>query len=912
MPNYPFVTAAIEKFLQHTKNQYNEDLVTRYSRAMEVQVNVHPGDGTLSEDARNVFTNGTLSWFNFRVPRKAMSDPEHNDWKIKWPLESYADGIGMTGWDWDKRVSRWVAYDFDNITEHAKGVGIADNDLIEVAEKAKNIKWVQVRKSTGGGGLHLYVYLNSAKPPKTENHNEHAALARSILGLMSAEAGFDFQAKLDVCGSNMWIWHTKLSEENEGLKIIKQHEYELVDWPLNWKDHLPVITRKRQRIVLTGVEDTDESSFNTLSNARKREPLDDVHKAMIDYLESGDFQVIWNSDHHCLQTHSFALLEYAQYLKGKNDPIRGIYKTSSRGNDKAKPNCFCFPMESGAWKIVRFGRGVAEAKTWQHDKENWTWCFFNRRPDLAMAALACDALESTGRGYEFINISDAQEAISHLGTMLKLPDNFEDRKLAFKSHKDGRLIVTAPQMGSDTEDDMRATGWVLEAGKKWQQIYDVQTRIKDTSAVAPELDDVDGQVRALNTTAMDSSGFMLKHVSGEWSHQPMTSVKNYLKSRGYKSDEADAILGDSSFRAWRTVNIPFGPEYPGNRDWNRDAAQLRYVSAEVEPSEVKHPHWDMVMAHCGRDLDNQIKVSPWAKKYGILSGRDYLIMWIACMLREPFDRLPYLFFFGNQNCGKSIFQEAIGLLMTKGCVQADTALQNTAGFNGEIHEAVLCFVEEVDLSKAGTIAYNRIKEYVTNDKISVHVKFMQPFMASNTTHWCQMANNRDSLPIFPGDTRIIIMHVADLMNEIPKAILLTRLQEEAPHFMRTLFDLQLPAFTGRLRLPIITTSSKEAAEEAGRDALEVFLEENVYYVPGSKIEFKDFFMRFNDSLQGWEKTFWPKRKVATNMPTEYPIGVSTGNKRYIGNIDFQPAENNFDAPRLILHDKKLVLEKVTE
>ena len=184
-------------------------------------------------------------------------------------------------------------------------------------------------------------------------------------------------------------------------------------------------------------------------------------------------------------------------------------------------------------------------------------------------------------------------------------------------------------------------------------------------------------------------------------------------------------------------------------------------------------------------------------------------------------------------------------------------------------------------------------------------------MAPNTTHWCQMANNRDSLPIFPGDARIIIMYVADLMNEIPKEILLTRLKEEAPHFMRTLLDLQLPAFTGRLRLPIITTSSKEAAEEAGRDALEVFLKDNTFHVPGAKIDFKDFYLQFHESLQGWEKAFRPKRKVVANMPPEYPIGVSTGNKRYIGNISFQPAEGK-PIPRLILQDKKLISIETVE
>ena len=125
--------------------------------------------------------------------------------------------------------------------------------------------------------------------------------------------------------------------------------------------------------------------------------------------------------------------------------------------------------------------------------------------------------------------------------------------------------------------------------------------------------------------------------------------------------------------------------------------------------------------------------------------------------------------------------------------------------------------------------------------------------------------------------------------------------------MRTLIDLQIPPDSGRLRLPIINTSSKQAAEESNRDALEVFLEENTYYSPGAKVEFKDFFTKFHEILPVWEKTFWQKRQVSMGMPQKFPIGAGTGNKRYIGNMSFEKCEVEEGVKPLILDGKRLIM-----
>ena len=104
-------------------------------------------------------------------------------------------------------------------------------------------------ESTGGSGIHLYVYADEAGIP-TENHTVHSALARCILGMASSETGFDFASQIDACGGNMWAWHRKMTKENEGLKLLKAATKVLgeADLPANWRDHIEVVTRRRSKI----------------------------------------------------------------------------------------------------------------------------------------------------------------------------------------------------------------------------------------------------------------------------------------------------------------------------------------------------------------------------------------------------------------------------------------------------------------------------------------------------------------------------------------------------------------------------------------------------------------------------------------------------------------------------------------
>jgi hypothetical protein len=290
----PLVSEALHNFLHARKTPANADLVGHWSIAMETQLNVIVGDGEPVAGKKSTWSNGSDTWHSIRIPKNAATDATWEDYKIGYPFDLYAEGIGMTGFDWKARRSRHFGYDFDALTGHAKGIGVSDQDLQRVKEAACALPYVEVRRSTGGGGIHLYVYLNDEGVP-TENHTEHAALARCILGMMSAEVGFDFASQIDACGHVMWIWHRKMSAENHGLEIIKPATKRLgmADMPANWRDHIEVVRGRRTKVRINALAEDDTDPFEALASSRTIIPLDDSHKAQIEALMRSGATTVW-------------------------------------------------------------------------------------------------------------------------------------------------------------------------------------------------------------------------------------------------------------------------------------------------------------------------------------------------------------------------------------------------------------------------------------------------------------------------------------------------------------------------------------------------------------------------------------------------------------------------------------------
>ncbi len=268
---------------------------------------------------------------------------------MKYDLATHVEGIGCTGFDFGKRVSRWFGFDFDSIAGHKGGKQLSDEELKAVREAAWNIPWLEIRKSTGGKGLHLYIRCDK-QGISVENHTEHAALGRAVLEMISSAVDYDFEAKADCCGGNMWIWHRKITKDNEGLKLLKPatEQIKAEDVPGDWRSHLPVVKRKRATQRVIGVPGKADDEFDELVSFRKRVPFTEEHKQIMDALSGNGFTMVYQRDNHLVQTHTARL---TQLVDDPSFKIKGIFQTISEGTDPGTPNAYMFPWSKGGWAV---------------------------------------------------------------------------------------------------------------------------------------------------------------------------------------------------------------------------------------------------------------------------------------------------------------------------------------------------------------------------------------------------------------------------------------------------------------------------------------------------------------------------------------------------------------------------------
>jgi hypothetical protein len=265
---------------------------------------------------------------------------------------------------------------------------------------------------------------------------------------------------------------------------------------------------------------------------------------------------------------------------------------------------------------------------------------------------------------------------------------------------------------------------------------------------------------------------------------------------------------------------------------------------------------------------------------------------MACALRDPFQPLPYLFLYGGENCGKSTFHESFNCLITKGIVSANQALTSQSGFNGELSSAIIAFIEEIDISKTPG-AHAKIKEWLVAPNIPIRRMRTDTYSIPNKIKFIQVANHPENCPIFPGDTRISMIYVPPLPDnvEIPKIKLMELLVAEAGDFLRTLMNLELPITEGRMHLPIVETENKSRMQDARRTPIERFMSESCFPVEGEKIALEDFLVKFAEWIDPADKQKWEGQDIVVKALSKiYPIGRSTDNRKFIGNLSWEKKE----------------------
>lgn len=808
-----------------------------YHEGLEAQIFVAEDDG---ERVGKGFKKGSDFWYHFR--KTSSKDP-------KYDIAEHAESIGVTGWNWKNKVSEFVGFDFDSLVGHKKG--LTDEELLAIKDKASSIPWITVRRSTSGNGLHFYVHFR--KPIDTCDRREHALLAEAILSNLSILVEFDFKRFVDKSGGILWIW-SRRANKPRSFELIKQGA-PLEKVPPDWKERA---LREKVKSVAQNVKHLK------LSNKQK-ELISWFNKQ----LEPGQPGATWwwDAEMHMLVCHTYDLARAHEALN-----LRGIFETISTGKDCPNDqNCFAFPIKNDAWVIRRHSPGTTEATSWHRDKSGWTFCFYNRIPSLTDLSRTFGGNLTSKGDYSFRG-----EVIQRVLDNLLVEDFTVDERLLarnfrIKKIKGAKIVLSCDRLSGEPELE----GWVNDA-RKYEKVLDIIVEDKEVSAP----DDLLRYVVADET----GSGWFL-NTKDMWIRHDKGNIADVLTALGHDPKTIKETLGQCIMNPWVLVNEPFGPEYLGDRLWNKYAAQLA-----VSPEEGDWSFWKDILKHLGRDISGAVAKDGWCKLYGITTGGEYLKLWIASMIQYPMEPLPYLFFYGDQLTGKSTFFEMIDeCLVRRGVANAGIAIASNDGFNKEIAGSVLCYIDEVDLSTS-KVAYSRVKEWITAKKILVHEKKLTPLPLDNSTHWVHCANDPAFCPVSMGDTRIMFIHVPKIEVVLTKTIIFERLKEQAPAFLfEILHNTDIPPAQDRLRIPLIDTADKREEQVYKASDVVKFITEKCFIVPGHLVSYAEFCEKFSVWTTRPDK--WNQISIGKAIPKtkDMPVkGRSTTHKNavYLGNITF--------------------------
>ncbi len=913
------LTDAISKLLEL---KTHSNLAEMYHEGMECQINVNNMGQTQAEDGNYFQDDAGNRWYNIRIPKNADTIPEFNlDRKVPFDLERYAMGIGLTGWNWKKLTSVFCIYDFDTIVGHSDNhtAKISESEMERVRVAASSIPWVTTRRSTGGKGLHLHVEFpipeseDEANFIKTHNHSEHAALARSILGQMSALADYDFSAAVDICGGNTWFYHLKMvPTKGEGLKTIKDAErpIDIEEIPKNWRDHIRVTSGKGMKVIPEAVIKAGlEDQYTQMVSGRKFIELDVKHKKLFKFLTDKGLYWHWEGeDIRRLVTHTTHLKKaYQSMVFDTGERVKGFFETSSSGSTDY--NCYCFPIRNGGWIVRRYSPGTKEHDSWNQDGSGWTRCWFNRDVTFEIACRSASGTVHPDKGYySFKEGIHASEALKILNLDLKIPSSYSNQPVILRLNKFNKVSIVyegANELAAKGLGD----GWFLDSKKK-EVSYTYKNDVLTTLDESEDTADVDGMLRHLISQGQDA-GWCLNNAHG-WIFEPIANIKLALAgAMGFSIKQLMQMLGSSVIDAWELTNRPFQAEYPGARVWNKDAAQLAYLPDLSNPPEPKdYKNWTSILNHIGGGLTEYILTDKWCVDNGIKTGGEYLKLWCASLFQYPMEPLPYLFLYGKQNTGKSMFHEALSMLFTKGYVRADSALNSKNDFNGELEGAVLCVVEETNVG-GNKASANKMKDWVTSPKMSIHPKGGTPFTVDNSSHWVQCANDHSYCPQLDNDTRVTMVYVPQLNRDeyIPKGVFEIMLREEAKAFTTSLMSIVIPKSSDRLRIPIIETQEKKMAEADNKCPVLAFLEEGYEYSEGQAIEVSELHDKFMETIDKAEASHWPRSKFRTTIPPQYAKGKFLDNKMYVGNIWWRDKPIILEREgKFIVYDGKIILD----
>lgn len=668
---------------------------------------------------------------------------------------------GTAGWEWQTKKQHFVGIDIDTAVGHKNG--LSDAQLEPVIEALGLIPWAEVRRSSGGQGLHVFVHFQIAVEVATRA--ESSALARAVITQMSRLASFDFKSVKDCAGGNMWIY--KANAPATAYAVIKEASCQLdaTDLPPGWRE-------------------APEAKLRKLDFAPSTVELSAEHLAIEKQISSLG-TTIYIPEYGCWHIHTYAL---QQAHKSYN--YRGHFETESPGSEVGKPNGYMFPLPGGGLLVKRFG-GAREHESW-FDGANGQYAYLNL--DIPFSkALKHFAVNKTTQGYAF-TCDKLRLMLKAIGVPLEIPGAFGPRALFLKSSRDECQIRVEKQ-----DADGQVPEWT-STKDAWQRSFLIP-RPSEAFAEA-DVVRISEIVRAVSTDT-ESAGWCIQ-TDGDWTGTKASEIANVLADHEMPPS---STMGRMRQHPYRLVFEPYQPEYLPGRRWNREAPQLACAPAD-EAGET--PTWDAVYEHIGKGFNEDVASDEVCRDRGILSGAQYLKLWTKLLIEKPEQRTPYLFLTSRENnTGKTSLGASIRDLVDPGVAEInEEALVDK--FTGELEGKVLCLIEELDLRDRRNKAYSTLKRVLTSKTLTIRKMRTDAYNVPNFTHFIHTANDANFVPCESEDMRIVMIHVPRIDTFIESAAFEDGIKREAPSMLRKLMDMSLPVPAGRFWLPVVQTSLKES------------------------------------------------------------------------------------------------------
>jgi len=670
--------------------------------------------------------------------------------------------FGTAFWEWTEKKQHTVGIDIDTDDNHTNG--LAKDNFEQALGAALCVPWWEVRRSSGGKGLH--VFPRFTEPVDVATRAEASALARAVLTLASRETGFDFRAAKDCAGGNMWIY--RADAPPSAYEIIKEASAALDprDLPAGWRQAKEAAKRKVQ--------------FAPSSVA-----LSPEHLAIEKQLQELDYSIIFVPEFGCYHIHTHALQEAHRKYQ-----FRGHFTTVSGGHDPGQPNGYMFPLPSGGFLVKRFGN-AQEDSSW-FDGPNGQYAYLNLEAPFTKA-INHFAANKTTKGFAY-TAEGLRTMLKAVGVTLEIPELFNSRTLFIRTAK---LVAQISVQKLDA--DAQVPDWT-STDKTWQRSFQVPSS-NQAYAAASALR-VSEIVRAVSTDT-ESAQWCVK-TDGEWVGTKASEVANVLVSQWESPSETMGIM---RLEPYWLVFEPYQPEYLPNRRWNRGAPQLACIPADVADDT---PTWDAVFDHLGSGLDDDVAADEVCQSVGITSGSHYLKLWTKLLIEKPQQRTPYLFLTSRQNnTGKTSLGASICHLIDPGVAEInEEALVDK--FTGELEGKVLCLIEELDLRDKRNKGYATLKRVLTSKTLTIRRMRTDAYNVPNYTHFIHTANDATFVPCETEDMRIVMINVPTITTFIESLKFEDGIKREAPSMLKKLIDMPLVEPCGRFWLPVVQTSLKES------------------------------------------------------------------------------------------------------